>query len=926
MPQAFREAAFALEFDPHAQPWVRDVIAVAWTTDTLQVLAEIRQAVQQRKRDAQEPKDTDTFINLPFASLRAALHLEISPWATIKDDLGLRNLFIPFGRDPEPWGYVETADAAWLRQGLQDAFARWTEGALAQYGQYHQVPALGIAALRQLNLADQVVQVRPSRVQLFPWGHPGRAGAPTPFDITAGALASHLAGHELFPELGPVVRVIGGADRNRAELMTRPHHAANGWFSLVGELSVETLPGAEKPLVYCRFKRRRWASAFKQGYSPSASIGAFVFPHAKRPFHAYRFEALRHRGQWVTDHGYPHYVHAFGLAPGFVDERVMHYPSDAHASVVVMSKAEVATDAASELQAGVPVVDQAHAFQNIAQALSGLGLQPFRDFRVAKTTAIKAPPLAMLKAEATLAKLLERRAEPEDDASSVEDQLHAITHRPASRWFKKGVPPPDPGYQRTIAAIRQLTADTASAADPERRTIYVVSHAPDDLAWVKTTAEALLGSAFRVISAPLPLDTHGPKTSLPGAHLTSHERFNARRRAWDTFATDNRLPPRAMVLVIAPKFYAASGHHMQPDDWINKPAARKALGAYGCTVQYLLPSNPGHIDTFLPRVQAALLDLVFGHAGSVWGLRQACERCFRQAAPAPRWVGAVGSLVVRTAWNTSQSVFVATKLDCTTGQAWVRFAHHSAEDIQTPWMRFDEGAQYLAERRIELPRAHVAQRALLASFFTSTFDQIAAQDPCAVIFIQSTRLARLATWLSDRGIREAPLAVSPAVSVPQRWPSLRLIRIREQTPAIGQEKTHDVMTPDGHVLRTWTSTRRLFEVGAAAAPTFWSMDNPFTQKKRGVSCYRDMLLRNSKKTEAHPGDCLLYPAQPDAQHLNTQALEIVILHQHRDDDSVALASFAQHLRAGMLTARNERWVTSPTPLRIIDKLAEYLEA
>ena len=54
-------------------------------------------------------------------------------------------------------------------------------------------------------------------------------------------------------------------------------------------------------------------------------------------------------------------------------------------------------------------------------------------------------------------------------------------------------------------------------------------------------------------------------------------------------------------------------------------------------------------------------------------------------------------------------------------------------------------------------------------------------------------------------------------------------------------------------------------------------------------------------------------------------MEVVILQKQPGDDNIQLASFAQHLRAGMLTARNERWVTTPSPLRIIDKLAEYMK-
>jgi hypothetical protein len=265
-------------------------------------------------------------------------------------------------------------------------------------------------------------------------------------------------------------------------------------------------------------------------------------------------------------------------------------------------------------------------------------------------------------------------------------------------------------------------------------------------------------------------------------------------------------------------------------------------------------------------------------------------------------------------------------LDCATGQAWVRFAHQGAEAIQTEWMRFDEGADYLVRQRIELPKNWVDQSALLAQFFESTFDQIAASDPNAVVFIDSTRSARLARWLSDMGVREEKRTVAPGIVTADRWPTLRLLRIREQSPGIGQEKRFDGMSPDGQTLRTWTSTQRLFQVDGTAAPTFWSLARPSTHHKRGASCYRTTFLPNSHKTPDRPNEFMEFPAQPDKQHLNSRAIEIVILQKQASDDDIRLASFAQHLRAGMLAARNERWVITPSPLRIIDKLAQYLKA
>ncbi len=921
MKSTVRDAVFAMKFAEDAPALVRNVVAVSWTTDVLRVLKQIRDEATTRAKE----DDEDAFIHLPFANLRAQLHLEIDDWAAVKDDIGLRSLYVPSG-DPEAWGFLDSADPRGTVKKVKDAFARWSEGPLARYSEGRGAHALGISTLRRLNQEDKLVRVSPSRVQIFPWGAITKPGAPTPFDVTAGVLAARLAGKELFPELGPVVRVMGGSDHNSAEVMTRPHDAAGGRFSLVCEITTETLPGASKPIIYCRFKRRRWADSVNKGYAASSSIGGFVFPHAARPRSAYRFSVIRRAKKWTTDLGYPQFEYEFGLTPGHEDEHVLAYPCDERASVVVMLKAQV-TDSRSALQGGVPLVDQADAFERIAAALYELGLRPFTGFKAVKAAAVKAPALSMLKAEVTLARLLERHSRDDDDEPSTEDALGAATAAPIDRWFKSEVPVPAPDHDQVIAAIRALTADTAYADDKTRQTMYVVSQVPEDIEWIKTTASAMLGDAVKVVSVALPANTHGPKQQLPGENDKTKMRFDARTREWQKFALAVGLPERAMVLVQAPMFYPVDGEKVKPDDNVNKLAARKTLAGQGCTVQYLLPSEHGRLDKFLPRLQAALLDLVFGHAGSVWGLKQACAACFGDSTPAPRWVAAIGSLYVHPEWGNDrpQSVFVATKLECATGQAWVRFAHQGAEAVQSDWMRFDAGAKYLVAGRVELPRARVDQRALLAQFFESTLDELAAQDPNAVVFIDSTRAAKLASWLSDPGVRDEKRPLAPGISAAQRWPTLRLLRIREQAPAIGQEKVFEGATPDGSAVRTWTSTQRLFQVSGTAAPTFWSLARPSTHHKRGASCYRDKLLPNSHKTQEKPGDFTSFPAQPDKQHLNSRAVEVVILQKQPGDDNIQLASFAQHLRAGMLTARNERWVTTPSPLRIIDKLAEYMK-
>jgi hypothetical protein len=47
-------------------------------------------------------------------------------------------------------------------------------------------------------------------------------------------------------------------------------------------------------------------------------------------------------------------------------------------------------------------------------------------------------------------------------------------------------------------------------------------------------------------------------------------------------------------------------------------------------------------------------------------------------------------------------------------------------------------------------------------------------------------------------------------------------------------------------VQVWTSIQRLLHLIDVIAPTYWSLAKPVSHHKRGVSCYRPMLLRSPK--------------------------------------------------------------------------------
>jgi len=917
-----RDVVFALEFSNDAPAFTSSVVAISWSADVIRVLKQIRDEASAKARS----KNDKSIINLPYASLRAQLQLQVDDWVSLDDDVGLRK-FGDVAKEPLPWGLLDLTSHESKVQLVRDAFAHWIEGALAQFCEGRGAYTIGVQTLRRLCQENNVTHVAPSQVKILPWSGISEFGKLTPYDVTAGLLATKLEGKELFPGLGPVVRIMAGASRNMAEIITRPVHlpGAGGTFSLVCQISLETVPGSFHPIVYLRFVRRLWANGVKDGYVSGNSIGAFVFPHTKRPRKAYRFSLNRTKDKkWETDLGYRQYEHAFGLREGYHDDQVINYPCDQDASVVVMLKSDMTELDDSDLQAGVPLVDQADAFFEITRHLVDFGLRPFESMKLEKPVKHKTPSLSLLKAEVLLGALLDRHR-LDVDTRDNDEIISDATSLPISRWYKKSITP-DMEHDRTCAVIRQLVNATAFGADSGRNILYFICHQHDDIEWVKTMSSALFGDKIRVLTVPLPLDVHGPKNELPGNNLNDPLRLELRVQEWLKFAHSINLPKRAMVLIQVPRYYEREGKGVH-EDRLNKLAARKALASHGCTVQYLLPSKQAWLHEFIPRIQAALIDLVVGHSGSIWGMQYACDASFKDRTRAPRIVGAMTSLKVSTVLNSWQSVLVATKLECETGMAWVRFGHQESESVITHWMTMDEGMQYLAKREVTLSTKPIPLRDFTSEFFKQTFDDLSEIDPGAVIFLDSTRGARLASWLTDQKLRDSEHQIATGITISKQWPSLRLIRVRAQAPVIGQEKSHGLSPQHANQeVRTWTSVDQLFRVQCASVPTYWSLSKARTHHKRGSSCYREILLPNDKPNDLRPGPHAMYPAVPFKQSLTPRAVEFAILQKQPNDADIELATFAQNLRRGLLTARNDVWLTSPSPLRIVGKLRQYMQA
>ena len=903
MEERLTDVALALTYEKDVQGFDSDVVAMSWTPEAAATLEQLLKAALASESNRRNEPAT---LKLPSVSLRNRLQLQQPGWVNMKPDVGLGWL-----RNSDPFGYV--ASDRWDIETSYDAAAGWITGPVVHYATKFGAGTAAVDHLRELTRAKSLFAAERHRVKLFPWSD--SAQHISPYEVGAGEIAALLTDAEIFPGLGSMVRTVG--DARFAELMTLPQVAAGGFYSLVCQISLQTVPGAKDALIYVNVSRRRWATQLEKAPFDVRSIGGFAIAPHLHPGLAFRFELVYRKDEgWKTEAGFDDLAHHLALESGYVDERVLPYPNSEKSLVLVMQKAGTSSGE-GDLDVGVPADDQHAAFNEVCRTLGRHGFAPFKGFSRVKARASRVPRLNALQAPTVLGKLIGQQpldeGEVDPEAAAIGDQVLKLTKRPLEDWFGTGkrqpkISAPFPDLASLMGAMVKLAGPPAE----DRRNLYVVTEGGPDTPWMRTVIGLMFADALNVKFIPLPSDAHGPKESTGISDRKQRAEF--RTQAWKRFARSTEFGPRPLFLVQAPMFYEVNGK-WRPDDRMNKGLARRTLATeLGATVQYLLPPAAKALDKYLLRLQAALLDLVYGHGGSLMGVHDAAARCFPQDADRPRLVAGIGAVKVEVRGARPRMVYAASRVNVVDGSVWLRLAHLEQEPVISAWMRFDEALSYVAKRdRLEVGTGPAGQN-LCQRFVKEVLDSLAGEDSGACVFLDTAHLRRAIPSLADAKCGIGTFSTGVNTLAPKAWAGLRLIRVRDQVPLMVAMRSE--AGPDGTDLRWATSVRRLFSVDGASAPTFWSVAGPTTQHKRGISCYRPRQLPSKNGAQEFAPD--------SGHHANPRGVELVIMQRGRDDDVDALAGFAQMLRAGIPQARGDVWVKHPSPLFILDKLGDYM--
>lgn len=925
-----RPMAFA--FGPAGVPDGTGVLQVSvcrWTPEARQ----LTEALKKQLKDAPGSKAT-----LPIQDLRFRLQVRDPGVVRVEGDLGT--------------GYVEQpllysrSDPARAAEEANAAVAVWAETVLKKSA------VLQLATRRALNelaLAGKAVRATEKSTKVFTWDvnrHSGSAKNPKSENLYTDLseyAAQFVEGHEVYPGAGPMRRVITPElATNTVVLMTEPitlnfsggpgRPGIEVRFSLGIELSTETYPGRDLPVIQVSHHKHVWAREPKRGTS---RIGGYIFP--KGDTRALQFSLEK---DLTLGEGYLTLAAQYGLPP-LTSEKIAADGTNPgwRGHMLTVNHRNGRAEAKAALR-GVPVLDQMLSFERLEDLLAPAGLTPW--------TGIEEVPTAFgqrTDADMDWKVLFEEEGEDDtDDEGQPLDRKTVLKKRKDrekaeqkfGEWLKRvrgDISAHYAGAHHIVLGYDEGLRDDAVAA---QKILQDVLGTED--------GQAVSGRAIIHLLA-LPAGVHGPRELLDGPLLKPAERAEARTQKWATFTeevsaymAEQTEHPVSGVIVMAKLWYEDRHTGVsRRDDKINKRVGRVTINReLGVMVQYLLPQerlrglgvDPKKARSFQIRTINAWRDLAWKSIGKMNGLNEKIGASFAVPPADPEGLTLLGVGIIRVnrkRWSGNSTSFIpyAIELDPLTGtcSGSLMLGRGDGEAKATAMLPLPElvqllnenGPSYLARKRI--PRdTNDARRTLTQSFIHQIITQRAALHPGLIVLADASTLNGMWSWLNDEQINPHSITLNGEVNAHTDFPDASVIRIRpDHAPKVLKDASEAQVMIDGKVrpAAVW-SDADLYRItdDKNTMPTFISFGSRIFKAKRGISSYRDTLNERGVVTVPR-NDAWLTP----------NAIEITVVRPGPHDPQ-ELAKFVEALRSEF--AHFGSWINNPGPLHFASLLKDYI--
>ena len=804
-------------------PIIVEGYTLTWTKAGLQCFAEIQQGANVK--------------NLPYGSLRNFLQVVLKDATRIEPEVGLsKGAFYHANKrdEPEPFVYLTSGNEEEINKVLRPIINDWFTNYLKPFAEKEDISIKIIDRLEDLQERGELIKVSPFKSQVLPWGWNTETNTTQPKDkyayrMLADYVARQIAGQVIFPELGPMKRVIfsnGTFTSGIAELITDPIALQNkkGKFSFVVRLEVITYPSLHQPLLQVEVSKRRWFTQLKAPEYDRRNISGFIFSqeYTDRAFN-YQVKAEPDKNSkkgknqkqekikwnWKTDKDFEILRRKFNLGSSCEGQEIALGLASTDSCEVLLtyrnglqdnSEDDEETSEKYGIEAGVPEIDKLDAFEAIAKILKPLGIEIFDGYtEVSSKHKLDDTASRMINLPTLLGGVLEV-FETNTNLEFTPKYLDQLNDKQINDllskyfnirlegidWERKALQFKGRTKNQTdeLQGIIQANQTAMQRLYPNERPllfIFYEAHLQTEAKLLQKVTQVLWGDTLEIKINSLPKDTHGPREGLPEKDEKAEKRSRERIEAWESTAKQiEKLNQPTFCLIMARKFYPdpTGQKTAKPDDKVNKPSTRKALAMAGAGVQFLLPiektrkTNRLKLADFFHRMQSALKDLIFAHSGRIDGIKEKVDKYLQNIPPEARPKEIIAITIERKHQGRARGkiedtfLLIAIRLNVDTGKCECRCAYKKGNLVISPWISFSDARAFVAE-----------------------LTPIKLADKVDKDEARKTRFMEFVKQIISESVEagKQPLVMIDSTNCVQLWPWLADIRINANEINLGQQ-------------------------------------------------------------------------------------------------------------------------------------------
>ena len=889
--------------------------------------------------------------SLPYASLRAAIQVQLPDTVMLSRDLGR-----PWSRE-DGGAFMQVAEdtAGDSEVRLCGVLRTWVGMVLRPWAERLELDDALVDSIDDACSAEVAVTKEHGQPDLLRSIEEGQVFDRLRHPVLQ-EVSRRLEGLELFPGLGPVFRVVRSRSKtNEVHFQTWPATAnSGGLYSMVASFALETVPYLDRPLLTVRASRRRWLddlpstaklrrqrtlTGYLMGRSPGGNeLGGPL---------AVEF-TMSLRSGVPEEPSSPEYLHQVLAVRADLAKSLAEMVQARGQDVFLGLPYSPQRDGKARVGAGASTRDQLDLLDAVAQALAPMGMRPlpFEEAATRRNPKRSVDFHKALEAEGLVAEFAVALGSNELDQ---DDLLEA-----ARLLMDGGAPPPiDPDTAEKGRRILESLQDAnwqriRRAFGDSFPTIVIVARRESERLLMRAAINGLFGPRIAVVDRQLPRNVHGPRASLPESDKKARLRFAARVEAWGELAADLSTSYEGChALVQAEKWY-----ENKHDDEVNLPAGRHALAMTGnANVQYLLPAESGWrgLARYLHRIQAAVYDLLFGHSALVSEIRSLVDADFPDESSRPKSVIGISLVTQARLRNGGQGgqLCLASRIDVRTGRTEARIGWFEQVMQWSPdWVPFFEAMKQIAScNAATLGQTIDVRRRSYQSFVAEVIDGAVADGDRPLVLLDSTSAAELWPWLTDAKIGGAPSIGPESIDKSQEWAAARLVRIRcGRAARVLERTTVRYETYDGaqggfggerirYCPSAVAKTVELPHGHAGTARHYWVTSGYFqATRPRGLSVYRALdtfvpVVKTKGLEDAVPTSDRRLVTEiamdiSDEPYRVPNAIDVTVAQLTPGDDPAAIAHLVASLRCGYGHSRLE--TTLPAPLFFETKARDYM--